>query len=93
MSPLGRVAAQRQGNVTTQQLLELGLDKYAIRRRVVAGYLYRAIRDPRRHRRLRRHPRHGQTLERRARTSAVLTMAANSSERFVSVTSCSSAAS
>jgi hypothetical protein len=38
---LGRVAAQRQGNVTTQQLLELGLDKYAIRRRVVAGRLHR----------------------------------------------------
>ena len=38
---IGALAAKRHGNVTTQQLLELGIDEAAIRYRVQVGRLYR----------------------------------------------------
>ena len=41
---IAAVAAKQNGNVTRQQLLGLGLDRYGIRYRVKIGRLYRAYR-------------------------------------------------
>ena len=41
---IAAVAAKQNGNITRQQLLGLGLDRYAIRYRVQIGRLYRVYR-------------------------------------------------